>query len=261
MAACFFANRNQNLSSIPFQFNFLLNLMKMIIFLSVDTRNYKRQELIMRINLIGNKIGMTQIFDEEGKVVPVTVLKVGPCYVVNKKTEVKDGYSALVLGYQDVVERKVRKSELGLYKKSKVSPKKIMIESRVLKEELDKYEIGQEIGVTIFKKDDFVDIAGKSKGRGFTGVIKRHGMSGANSTHGTHEYFRHGGSIGASAYPGRVFKGMKMPGRYGGKRVKVQSLSVAGIKAEKNIILVKGAVPGPNRGYITVSHAVKKHAV
>jgi large subunit ribosomal protein L3 len=212
----------------------------------------------MRLNMIGNKIGMSQVFDESGRVVPVTVLQIGPCYVVNKKTEENDGYTALVLGYQDVDEKRVRKSELGLYNKAKVSPKKVLVESRLSKDELDKFEIGQEIGVDIFEKNGFVDVAGTSKGRGFTGVMKRHGMAGAKRSHGTHEYFRHGGSIGASAYPGKVFKGKKMPGRYGGTRVKVQNLTIADVKPEKNVLLVEGAVPGPNRGYVTVSHAVKK---
>jgi large subunit ribosomal protein L3 len=214
----------------------------------------------MIINMIGNKVGMSQIFDENGRVVPVTVLQVGPCCVVNKKTEEKDGYTALVLGYRDVEEKKVRKSELGVFTKAKVAPKKILLESRVSKDDLDKFKIGQEIGVDIFKKDGFVDVAGNSKGRGFTGVMKRYGMAGAKRSHGTHEYFRHGGSIGASAYPGKVFKGKKMPGRYGGKRVKIQSLTISDVKPEKNILLVQGAVPGPNRGYVTVSQAVKRQS-
>jgi large subunit ribosomal protein L3 len=215
----------------------------------------------MRINMIANKVGMTQVFDEAGHVIPVTILRILPCQVVSKKTDTTDGYNALVLGYQELDERKLRKSESGLYKKQNVAPKKILRESRVLKEDLDKFKIGQEIGIDVFKKDGFVDISAKSKGRGFTGVIKRHGMSGAKRSHGTHEYFRHGGSIGASASPSRVFKGKKMPGRYGGTKVKIQNLSVSEIYADKNVILVKGAVPGPNKGLVTVSHAVKKQTV
>jgi large subunit ribosomal protein L3 len=215
----------------------------------------------MMINMIANKVGMTQVFDDAGQVVPVTILKIVPCQVVNKKTDTTDGYNALVLGYQEADERKLRKSESGLFKKQNVVPKRIIRESRVPKEDLDKFEIGQEIGIDIFKKDGFVDISAKSKGRGFTGVIKRHGMSGANRSHGTHEYFRHGGSIGASASPSRVFKGKKMAGRYGGTKIKVQNLSVAEIYPDKNVILVKGAVPGPNKGLVTVSHAVKKQTV
>jgi large subunit ribosomal protein L3 len=215
----------------------------------------------MGLRLLGNKIGMTQIFDESGQVVPVTVLQVGPCVVVDKKTDVKDGYSALVLGYEEVKEERVRKSELGLYKKTGITPKRHMAESRVTKEELEKYEIGQEIRIDIFNKGDLVDVAGKSKGRGFSGVMKRYGMAGAKRSHGTHEYFRHGGSIGASASPSRVFKGMKMPGRFGASNVTVQNLVVSDVKPEQNIMLIRGAVPGPNRAYVTVSPAVKKVAV
>jgi large subunit ribosomal protein L3 len=215
----------------------------------------------MILYMIAHKKGMTQIFDEDGKVLPVTVLQFVPGHVVMKKTEEKDGYNALVLGFEDIKESKMRKSEAGLYKKSNIPTKRMLKESRVGKKDLDNFEIGQEIGIDIFQKDEHVDVSAKSKGRGFTGVMKRHGMAGAKSSHGTHEYFRHGGSIGASAYPSRVFKGKKMPGRYGGTKVKIQNLLIAAIRPEKNIMLVKGAVPGPNKGYITVSHAVKKQTV
>jgi len=212
----------------------------------------------MRIHMIGNKVGMTQIFDEAGKIVPVTVLKVGPCLVVNKKTDEKDGYNAIVLGYEDKKESRVRKSELGLYKKIKAQPKRILRESRVSKEELDKFQIGQAIAVDIFNKKDFVDVTGKSKGRGFTGVMKRHGMSGAKASHGTHEHFRHGGSIGSNTFPGRVWKNMKMPGRYGWSNVTIQSLAIADVKPDQNLLLVRGAVPGPSKGYVSVSSAAKR---
>jgi len=214
----------------------------------------------MRIRMMGNKIGMSQIFDEEGKVIPVTVLKVGPCLVVGKKIEEKNGYSALVLGYGDVKEKRIRKSELGLFAKAGIPPKKILFESPVNREELENYNIGQEINLDLFKKGDFVDVTAKSKGRGFTGVMKRYGMSGAKGSHGTHEYFRHVGSIGASSFPARVFKGKRMPGRYGGTRVTVQNLSVVDVKADKGVLLLKGAVPGPNKGYVMIAHSVKKGA-
>jgi len=215
----------------------------------------------MRIKIMGNKIGMSQIFSEEGKIIPVTVVKVGPCYVVGKKTEEKNGYTAFVLGYDDVKENRVRKSELGLFSKAGIPPKKILFESRVKSEELEKYEVGQEINLDMFKKGDYVDVTSRSKGRGFTGVVKRYGMAGAKSSHGTHEYFRHVGSIGSSAFPSRVFKGKRMPGRYGGTKVTVQNLSVVDVKPDKGVLLLKGAVPGPNRGYIFITHAVKKSAV
>lgn len=212
----------------------------------------------MRLKLMGSKIGMTQIFDESGRVTPVTVLRVGPCVLVDKKTEDRDGYSALVLGFEEVKENRVRKSELGLYTKSGITPKRHLTETRVSATELDQYEIGQEISIDVFNKGDFVDVTGKSKGRGFTGVVKRHGMAGAKQSHGTHEFFRHGGSIGASAFPSRVFKGKKMPGQYGGSRVTVQSLLVSDIRPDQHLLLVKGSVPGPNGSYITVAPAVKK---
>ena len=212
----------------------------------------------MRLKLMGNKIGMTQIFDESGKVTPVTVLRVGPCVVVEKKTEERDGYSALVIGFEDMKESRVRKSELGFYAKAGISPKRHLAESRVSQADLDQFEIGQEISVDIFTKGDFVDVTGKSKGRGFTGVMKRYGMAGAKSSHGTHEFFRHGGSIGASAYPARVFKGKKMPGRYGNTRITTQNLLVSDIRPDQNLLLVKGSVPGPNRSCVTVASAVKK---
>jgi large subunit ribosomal protein L3 len=214
----------------------------------------------MGLRLLGNKIGMTQIFDESGAVIPVTVLQVGPCYVVDKRTEEHNGYSAVVLAFEDIKESRANKSELGLYKKANIPPKKRLQESRVSREELDTFEIGQEVGIDLFKKGDFVDVSGKSKGRGFSGVVKRHGMAGAKGSHGTHEYFRHGGSIGASASPSRVFKGMKMPGRYGASRITVQHLQVADVKPEKNILLVRGAVPGPNRGNVEIVHSVKRMA-
>ena len=212
----------------------------------------------MRMLMLGNKLGMTQVFDQNGTVIPVTVLKIGPCWVVDKKTEENNGYSAVILAFEDIKENRARKSELGQFKKAKLPTKRVMKESRVSKEELDKFEIGQEVSIDLFKKGDFVDISGRSKGRGFTGVMKRHGMAGAKRSHGTHEYFRHGGSIGASASPSRVFKGKKMAGRYGGTRITVQNLLVADIKPDKSLMMVKGAVPGPNRGNIEVAHSIKR---
>jgi large subunit ribosomal protein L3 len=212
----------------------------------------------MKLKMMAHKIGMTQIFDEEGKVIPVSVLKINPGTVVRKKTDEKDGYNALVLAYVDLAESKLRKSEAGLFRKVNVKTKKTLRETRVRREELDSFELGQEVGIDIFKKNDVVDVTGKSKGRGFTGVMKRHNMSGAKGSHGTHEYFRHGGSIGSNTFPGRVFKGKRMPGRYGGTRVTMQNLSVVDLIPDRNILLVKGAVPGPNKGLVTVASAVKR---
>jgi large subunit ribosomal protein L3 len=212
----------------------------------------------MRIHMMGHKIGMTQVFGESGEAIPVTVLRVGPCTVVRKKTDQRDGYNALVLGYDDARENRVRKSELGLFEKAGVGPKGCLKESRMSGEDLDGFEVGQEITVELFKKGEYVDVSGITKGRGFTGVMKRHNMAGAKSSHGTHEFFRHGGSIGASASPSRVFKGKKMAGRHGHDRVPVQNLLVADVKPERGLLLVRGSVPGPNRGRIVVTHAVKK---
>jgi large subunit ribosomal protein L3 len=208
--------------------------------------------------MLGSKVGMTQMFDENGRVVPVTVIKLAPCTVVKKRIVEKDGYNAIVLGFEDAKENKLRKSELGLFEKLGISPKKFLKESRVSEQELSGFEVGQNLTVDIFKKGDYLDITGKSKGRGFTGVMKRHGMAGAKGSHGTHEYFRHGGSIGSNTFPGRVFKGKRMAGRYGGTNVTIQNLLVADVRPEKNVILVKGAVPGPNKGYVYVTHAKKK---
>jgi len=212
----------------------------------------------MRMQLIGNKIGMTQVFDEGGVVIPVTVLKVGPCFVIRKKNVASDGYSALVIGYEDAKEKNVRKSEHGLFQQANIAPKRILKEIRVTPEELDSYDIGQELKTDLFKKGEFLDITAKSKGRGFTGVMKRHRMAGAKSSHGTHEYFRHGGSIGSSAYPARVFRGQKMAGRFGGTQVTIQNLRIVDVRPKENILLIKGTIPGPNRDYIFVSQAVKK---
>ncbi len=213
----------------------------------------------MRVNIVCSKVGMTQIFDE-GRVVPVTVLRFGSSVVVGKKTEDRDGYCALILGFGEAKEKTMRKSELGLFSKAGVDPRRVIMETRVQPQELDQFEVGQEVTIDHFQKGDFIDVTGKTKGRGFTGVMKRHGMAGAKRSHGTHEYFRHGGSIGASAYPARVFKGKKMPGRYGGTQVTVQNLVVADVMPDKNVILVKGAVPGPNGASVTVSHAKKRTA-
>jgi large subunit ribosomal protein L3 len=209
---------------------------------------------------MGKKAGMTQIFDETGQVRPVTVVKVGPCTVLRKKTEDKDGYNALVLAFDEQKEQRMRKSELGQYKKANVTPRRIMAESRVTGEELDQFEIGQEITTEFFQKGQYVDVTGTSKGRGFSGVIKRHNMAGAKRSHGTHEFFRHGGSIGASASPSRVFKGTRMAGRYGGTRVTVQNLVIEDVRPDKGVVLIRGAVPGPSKSVVSLAQAVKKPA-
>ena len=207
--------------------------------------------------LIGKKLGMTQLFDESGRVIPVTVLEVGPCFVVQRKRSVKEGYDAVQVGFGKKriknVTKPIRghlakvdiKEGFGTLKEIRIGPGEDLKEGEILT--VDMFEVGE-----------CVDITGKSKGKGFAGVMKRHGFHGTPAAHGTHEVFRHGGSIGSSAYPAKVFKGMKMPGQLGNARVTVQNLMVVDIKKDRNLMMVKGAVPGPNGGIVTVKRAVKK---
>ena len=200
---------------------------------------------------------MTHVFGEHGKMVPVTVLQAGPCTVLDVRTAEKNTYSAIQLAFEDRKESKVKKPVLGQFKKSKVSPKNRIREIRLDEAELKNYEIGQTLSVDIFKAGDFIDVTGTSKGRGFTGVIKRHNMSGFPASHGTHEAKRHAGSIG-SAYPQHVRKGVRMAGQHGNARSTVQNLEIFDIDTEQNLILVKGAVPGANTGYLLIKKAIKK---
>ncbi len=219
--------------------------------------------------LIGKKVGMTQIFGEDGNRTPVTVIEVGGNVVIQKKSETgKDGYAAVKLGYGDAHKHekdgeeprwRLSKPRVGVFAKAGIdTPKRHVREVRVTESELDGYEVGQTVGADIFKAGDWVDVVGTSKGRGYTGVMKRHNFAGGKASHGVHEYFRHGGSIGASAYPARVFPGKKMPGQYGNTRVTVQNLRVVAVRPEDGAILVKGAVPGPNGGIVMLKSAIKK---
>lgn len=210
--------------------------------------------------LIGRKIGNTQLFEEDGNVVRTTVLRVGPCVVVGHRTMERDGYSALVLGFEERKEKSVRKPQAGFYKKTGVTPKKVLKEFRLSPEETAKYEVGQTVKPSdFFQVGQRVDVTGTSKGRGYTGVMKRHNFAGAGSVgHGTHEYKRHGGSIGANMTPGRVIKGVKMPGQYGSERVTILNLKVARVMDEEQLLLLEGAVPGPRNGVVTVRGAVKQ---
>lgn len=208
--------------------------------------------------LIGKKIGMTQVFGADGSVLPVTVIQTGPCVVVQKKERAKDGYSALQLGFGSKKNQRVNKPEQGHVVKAGKGAFQVLREFR--SEDLAPYEVGQEIKLSeLFKVGDRVDVSGTSKGRGFTGVIKRWGFAGFPASHGTHEYFRHGGSIGNRSFPGRVFKGKKMAGQWGNERISVQNLEVVGVRAEENLLLVKGAVPGAKRGVLLIRRAVKAH--
>jgi len=199
---------------------------------------------------------MTQIFTEDGTMVPVTVIEAGPCVVIQKKEPARDGYSALQLGFGPKKAQRVNKPEQGHMGKAGKGAFGILREFRL--EDTSSYKLGQEIKVSdMFHAGDRIDITGTSKGRGFTGVIKRWNFGGFPGSHGTHEYFRHGGSIGNRSYPGRVFKGMRMAGHWGNERVSVQNLEVVDIRAENNLLLVKGAVPGARRGFLLIRRAVK----
>ncbi|MCT4618808.1 MAG: 50S ribosomal protein L3 [Marinisporobacter sp.] len=204
--------------------------------------------------ILGRKIGMTQIFTEEGRVIPVTVVEAGPVYVTQVKTIESDGYNAIQLGYEDKKENRTNKPEKGHFEKAGVSAKKIVKEFRV--ESTVDYKIGQEIKADIFADGSKVDVVGTSKGKGTQGPIKRHNQARGPMGHGS-KYHRGPGSLGASSYPSRVFKGMNMAGRMGHETVTVQNLEVAKVDAEKNLLLIKGAIPGPKGGVVTIKESVK----
>ncbi len=207
--------------------------------------------------LIGKKLGMTQLFDEKGRVFPVTVLEVGPCFVIQRKRSDKEGYDAVQVGFGRKKIKNVTKPLRGHLAKADFEEGfEVLRELKVDPDE--EVKVGQSLTLEMFEVGEYVDVTGKSKGKGFTGVIKRHGFHGTPAAHGTHEYFRHGGSIGSSAYPAKVFKGMKMPGHKGNEKVTVQNLVVVDIKKDRNLLMVKGAVPGPNGGIVFVKRAVKK---
>jgi large subunit ribosomal protein L3 len=200
--------------------------------------------------LIGRKIGMTSIFDENGKNIPCTVIETGPCTVTQVRTEKVDGYSALQLGFDDKAEKHVNKATAGHFKKAGVSAKRKVVEFRNFEGD---YKLGDIIGVALFAEGEFVDIAANSKGKGFQGVVKRHNFAGVGqATHGQHNRLRAPGSIGAASYPARVFKGMKMAGRMGGVRVSALNLKILKVVPEKNILVVKGCVPGHKNAYVTI---------
>lgn len=208
----------------------------------------------MNKGILGKKVGMTQIFDETGKVVPVTVIEAGPCVVVQKKTVENDGYSAIQVGFEDIKENKINKPLKGHFSKHNVKPKRYLKELRL--KDADKYEVGQEIRVDIFSPGDRVDVIGISKGKGFQGVIKRHGQKRGPMSHGS-MYHRRVGSMGANTFPARTFPGKKMPGRMGGTRTTVQNLQVVRIDTDRNLILIKGSVPGNKNSILIIKDSVK----
>ena len=209
----------------------------------------------MQKGIIGKKIGMTQIFDETGKVIPVTVLEAGPCVVSQKKTVENDGYAAIQVGFGDLKAHRVNKPMKGHFAKGNVAPKRTLREFRL--ENTDAYNVGDLIKADIFAVGDKVDVTGTSKGKGYAGAIKRWGLHRLKETHGTGPVARHAGANGPISDPSRVFKGKRLPGHMGAEQVTVQNLMVAKIDAENNLIAVKGAVPGPNGGIVVIRDSVK----
>ncbi|MBP6385224.1 MAG: 50S ribosomal protein L3 [Pseudarcicella sp.] len=198
--------------------------------------------------IIGKKIGMTSLYNADGTAVPCTLIEAGPCVVTQVKTVAKEGYSAIQLGYGEKKEKHTTKSLSGHFKKANTTPKKKLVEFREFEQELS---LGDVIDVALFAEGDFIDAIGTSKGKGFQGVVKRHGFSGVGGqTHGQHNRGRHPGSIGACSFPSRVFKGLRMAGRTGGNRVKVQNLQVLKVYSDKNLIVISGSVPGAKNSYI-----------
>ena len=208
----------------------------------------------MKKAILTTKVGMTQIFNEDGVLTPVTVLQAGPCVVTQIKTEENDGYSAVQVGFGDIREKLVNKPEKGHFEKAGVDVKRYLKEFRF--DNADEYQIGQEIKADIFAEGDKIDVTATTKGKGFQGAIKRHGQSRGPMKHGS-KFHRHAGSNGSASDPSRVFKGKKMPGQMGGVKVTTQNLEIVKVDAENNLLLVKGAVPGPKKSLVIVKEAVK----
>ncbi len=205
--------------------------------------------------ILGRKVGMAQIFDDKGIVIPVTLIEAGPCFVTQKKTTENDGYNAIQVGFEEVVERKLTKPQLGHLKKSNTAPLRYLREFRVSSSEA--YELGQQIDVSAFEVGDRVDVTGTSKGKGFAGVVKRHHFKGGPKTHGQSDRWRAPGSVGAGSTPGRIFKGIRMAGQMGNEQVTVQNLKGALVDADKNLLAVQGAIPGGKNGLVVIREAVK----
>ena len=215
--------------------------------------------MALKIGLLGKKIGMTQVFAEDGESVPVTVIQTGPCQVIGTRTEERDGYSAVVLGFDEKPVRLANMAEMGALKDSGIKPQRFIREIRLSAEDAAKFSVGQVLGPKdVFADNAPIDVEGTSKGKGFQGVIKRHHMSGMTRAHGTHEYFRHGGSIGCRLTPQRVHKGKRMAGQMGNERVTIQNVQLFRILADDNVILVRGAVPGANNEYVVVTNAATR---
>jgi large subunit ribosomal protein L3 len=211
----------------------------------------------MSMELIGRKLGMTQIFNDSGDRVPVTVIQVGPCTVVQKKSEETDGYSALQLGFADKKKKHTSSSMQGHFAKAKSEPKRFVAEVHVDAKELEGVEVGQQLTCEGYKPGEFVDVIGTSKGRGFTGVVKRHGFPTRSDSHVNHESFRHGGAVSSGTFPGRIKKGLRMAGHYGNSRVTQLNVRIEKVEPEKNLVYVRGGVPGAASGFVRIRPTVK----
>lgn len=213
----------------------------------------------MPIQIMGKKMGMTQVFGPGGTRIPVTVVDTSPCTVVQVKSQASDGYDAVQLGYEDRKPHKATKPLQGHFRKASVRPKRHLRESRLGPEEASGFSPGDTITAAgLFKPGDWVDVTGTTKGRGFTGVMKRHNFAGSKATHGSHEYKRHGGAIGMHAQPAHTLRGHRMAGQYGAERVTVQNLQVVAVRDTDNLVLIRGAIPGAPSGLILIRHAKKK---
>lgn len=211
----------------------------------------------MALGLIGKKLGTNRIFNSDGDVIPVTVIEAGPCLVTQVKDEKKDRYSAVQLGFDEAKVKNVSKALQGHFRKASGSPRRVLREFRVNSEDLSSLSPGQQVTVSMFRPGDRVDVTGFSKGRGFSGPIKRHGFHGFPGSHGTHEYFRHGGSVG-SRFPQGTLRGHRMAGQYGDEKTTVQNLQIVDVKEAQNLLVVKGAVPGARNGYLVIRPAKRQ---
>jgi large subunit ribosomal protein L3 len=215
--------------------------------------------MAFRIGLLGKKVGMTQRFDSKGAWLPLCVIQTGPCVVLQVKTPEHDGYAAVQLGFDDTNERRARKPQRGIAARAGCAPKRFVREIRLTPEEVGQFKVGQTLNVShVFKPGDIVDVTGTSRGKGFQGVMKKHHFAGFRGSHGTHEYFRHGGSVGCRLTPGHVHKGKRMPSQMGNKRVTVQNMRVVEVLPDQNLLLLKGAVPGAPQSYLVIKQGAKQ---
>ena len=211
----------------------------------------------MSLELIGRKLGMTQIFSDSGDRVPVTVIEAGPCTVVQVKTDKSDGYTALQIGFADKKAKHTPKGMQGHFAKANTAPKRVLVEVPVEAKDLESYQVGQQLTCEGYQVGQHVDVIGTSKGRGFTGVVKRHGFPTRSPSHGNHESFRHGGAVSSGTFPGRIKKGLRMAGHYGDSRVTQLNVVVERVDAAKNLIYVRGGVPGHPNGFVRIRPTVK----